>query len=106
MFVLPCKQDKHGDMDGIPVVLMEAMLSGVLVITTHISGIPELVVDHETGLLCEPSNVEGLAAKIKLLITDNEIRTNICSGAIYKVKTEFDLNENVELLKNSFIKYI
>ena len=51
IFILPCKKDEHGDMDGIPVVLMEAMLSGVPVITTRISGIPELVVNEVTGLL-------------------------------------------------------
>ncbi len=35
---------------------MEAMLSGVPVITTRISGIPELVIDEDTGLLCEPKD--------------------------------------------------
>jgi len=40
MFVLACKKDRNGDMDGIPVVLMEAMLAGVPVISTRISGIP------------------------------------------------------------------
>src|SRR5882724_1125183 len=44
LFVLACKKDRRGDMDGIPVVLMEAMSQSIPVISTRISGIPELVV--------------------------------------------------------------
>ncbi|MFV1983696.1 MAG: glycosyltransferase family 4 protein [Thiohalomonadales bacterium] len=99
IFVLPCKKDKHGDMDGIPVVLMEAMLSGVPVITTRLSGIPELVVDEVTGLLCEPDDAVSLTKKIQLLMSNNELRKEIRKNAISKVRAEFELNENVNLLE-------
>ena len=98
MFVLPCKKDKHGDMDGIPVVLMESMLSGVPVITTRISGIPDLVIDELTGLLCESNNPESLSKKIKSLIIDNKLRNILIENAIAKVKGEFELSCNVKQL--------
>lgn len=102
IFVLPCKKDEHGDMDGIPVVLMEAMLSGVPVISTHISGIPELIVDNITGLLCKPNDSENFAKMIKLLILDNGLRQDIYENAELKVKLEFELNKNVEKLSKLF----
>jgi len=98
VFVLPCVRDKQGDMDGIPVVLMEAMLSGVPVISSNISGIPELIIDSDTGLLCESNNHESLAKKIKTLTTDDILRNELRRNAIKKVKTDFDLDKNAELL--------
>ena len=100
IFVLPCKKDAHGDMDGIPVVLMEAMLSGVPVITTRISGIPELVVNEVTGLLCEPNDAVSLSKKIQLFISNSKLTKELRKNAISKVRTEFELRENVKLLKN------
>ncbi len=101
-FVLPCKKDEHGDMDGIPVVLMEAMLSGVPVITTRISGIPELVVNEVTGLLCEPNDAVNLAKKISVLISGDGLQQGIYENAELKVKSEFELNSNVKKLFTLF----
>ena len=98
MFVLPCKKDKHGDMDGIPVVLMEAMLSGVPVISSRISGIPELIIDGQTGLLCTENNSLSLAGKIRFLIDDSKLRDDFCKKAEQKVRTNFELKKNVQIL--------
>ena len=102
VFVLPCKRDTHGDMDGIPVVLMEAMLSGVPVITTRISGIPELVTDEVTGLLCDPDDAICFAKKIKMLIKNIDLIQKFRINAISKVRSEFELKDNVRLLINNF----
>ena len=67
-FVLPSVKDKNGDMDGIPVSLMEAMASGVPVLSTDISGIKELVINQQTGLLIEPGNTVALAAAMATLL--------------------------------------
>ena len=63
-FVMACRKDARGDMDGIPVALMEAMSQSVPVISTRLSGIPELVVHEETGLLADPGDHLSLAAQI------------------------------------------
>lgn len=64
VFVLPSVVTARGDRDGIPVALMEAMAVGLPVVSTRVSGIPELVVDGVTGLLAEPGDSTGLANAI------------------------------------------
>jgi len=94
VFVLTCKKDGSGDMDGIPVVLMEAMLSGVPVISTEISGIPELVEDCVTGSLIKPEDPAGLVSALKRLTQDNDLGYKMCNNAIDKIKKDFDLSIN------------
>ncbi len=53
-------------MDGIPVALMEAMANGIPVISTRVSGIPELIVDG--GYLVESQNVEALTDALQRLL--------------------------------------
>ncbi|HNH46868.1 MAG TPA: glycosyltransferase [Myxococcota bacterium] len=62
-FVLPCVVAPDGDQDGIPVVILEAMAAGLPVVTTAVSGIPELV-DNEVGWLLPPGDVEALRAAL------------------------------------------
>jgi glycosyltransferase involved in cell wall biosynthesis len=102
LFVLACKKDRNGDMDGIPVVLMEAMLSGVPVISTRISGIPELVEDGQSGLLAEPANPDQLAGAIARLLSDQNLCRDLRKHAIAQVQTEFDLATNVARLNELF----
>ena len=102
MFVLACKKDRHGDMDGIPVVLMEAMSQSVPVVSTRISGVPELVVDRVTGLLSEPGNSEDLAAQIERLADDPQLRTQLIGAARTHVAHEFDPERNLDRLVAQF----
>lgn len=67
IFALPCIVEKDGNRDGIPNVLAEAMAMGRPVISTPISGIPEIVLHDKTGLLVESKNVNDLAAAIESL---------------------------------------
>lgn len=60
-FVLPSITAKNGDMEGIPVALMEAMATGLIVFSTYHSGIPELIEDGVSGVLVEESDPNGLA---------------------------------------------
>ncbi|TVZ41286.1 glycosyltransferase involved in cell wall biosynthesis [Alteromonadaceae bacterium 2753L.S.0a.02] len=102
VFVLACKTDSQGDMDGIPVVLMEAMLSGLPVVSTRLSGIPELVIDGKTGLLANPGDAEGLAESIENLFSNEQLRSQCVSEAIAHVEAEFSLVTNVNRLQQRF----
>ena len=62
--VLPSVVDSHGEADGMPTVLLEAMAAQRLVVACRVNGIPDVLRDGENGWLCEPRNVEDLAAKI------------------------------------------
>lgn len=98
VFVLACKKDKRGDMDGIPVVLMEAMSQSVPVISTKISGVPELVIHQQTGLLSAPGNHIDLAEKVALLINDSTLREQLAKGAQLHVMQEFGQTTNIDRL--------
>lgn len=106
IFALPCKRDKNGDMDGIPVVLMEAMAMGVPVISSRVSGIPELVEDGKTGLLIAENDAESLSDAILKILSDESLRNSIIKNGIEKVKHEFELSKNAALLSTLFRKAI
>ncbi|MGM1030216.1 MAG: glycosyltransferase [Actinomycetota bacterium] len=61
VFVAPCIVGADGNADGLPTVLLEAMASGVPCVSTAVTGIPEVVIDGETGILLEPGDVPALA---------------------------------------------
>lgn len=102
VFVLPCKKDSQGDMDGIPVVLMEAMLCQVPVISTDISGVPELIIHNHSGLIVPQGNDNELAKAISQLLDFPEDRLRLISGGKKRVKDEFLLSKNVTRLVDLF----
>lgn len=69
LFVLPCRVAPDGDMDGLPVALVEAMASGVPVVTTPVSGIPELV-DDAVGWLVPPDDLDALERAVREALAD------------------------------------
>jgi len=102
LFVLPCIMDKKGGRDGIPVALMEAMAMGVPVISTPVSGIPELIENHTTGLLVRERNVEDLAKAMIELLGDSALRESISQNGITRVRRDFDIRANVCELSSIF----
>ncbi|MGH1485108.1 MAG: glycosyltransferase [Cellvibrionaceae bacterium] len=100
-FVLPCVKDAQGDMDGIPVALMEAMLKGVPVISTDISGIPELVIGDDTGLSANNNDVNHLATILRQACAEsNDITLDRVEKAEQLVRLEYDLKSNAKRLGN------
>jgi glycosyltransferase involved in cell wall biosynthesis len=97
-FVLACQKDGNGDMDGIPVVLMEAMAMNVPVISTRISGIPELVIHERTGLLCAAGDPVELSATISNILNDASLRASLTRDGADHVNTEFSQEVNVKRL--------
>jgi len=67
VFFLPCIQTDDGNMDGIPVILMEAMAIGSIVISTPISGIPELIEHGRNGFLIREASFKALVATLSEL---------------------------------------
>ena len=98
IFILPCRKDTNGDMDGIPVVLMEAMLSGIPVVSTRISGIPELIEDGVSGCLADPDDPSELAGAIERIADDPDFSKTIRKNARNKVLSDFDLVKNTKKL--------
>ena len=89
LFVLPCVVAADGNRDGIPVAMMEAMAAGAPVVSTRVSGIPELVGEGE-GVLVAPNDASALADALAGLLADPARRERIALAARRKVEREFD----------------
>jgi glycosyltransferase involved in cell wall biosynthesis len=85
-------------MEGIPVVLMESLAAGVPTIATRISGIPELVIDGETGFVVEPARPEELAAAVGRVLDDYAEACALARAGSRLVASEFEIVENVRRL--------
>ncbi len=101
-FVLPCIVASDGDRDGIPNVILEAMAAGLPVISTPVSGIPEVVVDGVTGLLVKEADSAAIADAVEQLLAHPDLATRIAEGGAAFVRREFDLNRNVDRLLHHF----
>lgn len=91
LFVLPSVRAADGQMEGIPVALMEAMAHGLPVVSTWLSGIPELVRDGETGLLAEPADPASLRAALARVLDDPAGAAERARAARTLVEGEFSL---------------
>ncbi|MCI0662914.1 MAG: glycosyltransferase family 4 protein [Acidobacteria bacterium] len=102
IFALPCQVVDDGDRDGIPNVLVEAMAMELPVVSTVISGIPELIEDRVNGLLVPEKNVSSLAAALEELLNDSKLRLRLGSAARQSVSRAFDSGQNIQELKGVF----
>lgn len=95
LFVLPCVKSSDGDMDGIPNVLPEAMAMQLPVVSTDISGVPELVDDQVNGLLTPSGDDDALAAAMARLLDDPALREKLAQNGRQSIVDTFDVNCNV-----------
>lgn len=91
LFVLPSKTAASGDMEGIPVALMEAMAQGLPVLATRHSGTPELVEHEASGLLCDEGDWRALAANMDALARTPARWAAMGAAGAAKARRDFDL---------------
>lgn len=101
-FVLPCVVGDDGNRDGLPTVLLEAMALGVPVISTAVTGIPEIIENERTGLLVEEKNPHALAQAMHTLLDSPPLRKRLREAALQKVRMDFNLAVNVRTLTGYF----
>jgi glycosyltransferase involved in cell wall biosynthesis len=89
-FCLPCRVLENGDRDGIPNVLMEAMAVGVPVVSTPISGIPELIDDGVNGLLVPSENPRALAEAFLRLTSDDHLAADLSRNGRQTIEERFN----------------
>ncbi len=102
VFVLPCQIAANGDRDGIPNVLVEAMAAGLPVVSTNVSGIPELIESGISGLLVPEKDAQALASAIAQLIKSPDLRKSLSHAAREKVCQLFDAEQNIRTLNRLF----
>ncbi len=100
--VLPCVVSESGDRDGLPTVLLEAMALALPVVTTSVSGGPEIVAHGETGLIVEPGDPEALAASIETLLENPAIALRMGAAGRKRAESLFSLHTNVATLADWF----
>src|SRR5262249_41577022 len=90
IFALVPQIAEDGDRDGIPNVLVEAMAAGLPVVSTTISGIPELIEHGRTGVLVEPNDPVALADVIADLLRNQSVREHLATAGQRYVTTNFE----------------
>jgi len=92
VLVAPSLTSQNGDQEGIPNAIKEAMASGLPVISTFHSGIPELVSDGVSGLLVPERDVTAIANALAYLISHPEVCEEMGRAGRRRVEQEFDTN--------------
>ena len=104
MDVQPSVVAADGDRDGIPNVLLEAMASGLPVVSTPVSGIPEVLNDRNSELVA-PGDPGAIAATIGRLAADETRRMEVIRNARETV-LQFDMDEHIRFLLSLFGRYL
>ena len=103
VFALPCQIMENGDRDGFPNVLAEAMAMGVPVVSTAISGIPEMIDDGVHGLLVEPRDPQALANALRRVLTDAELHRQLTHAGRARICERFDSRRTTLALRDLFV---
>jgi glycosyltransferase involved in cell wall biosynthesis len=90
VFALACRQLANGDRDGLPNVLLEAMVQGLPVVGTTQAGIVEAVEDGRTGLLVAPEDPAALADALRRVLTDSQLARQLGASGQASVRERFD----------------
>ncbi|MCK5116904.1 MAG: glycosyltransferase [Candidatus Aegiribacteria sp.] len=106
IFVLPSVCAQNGDMDGIPVSLMESMAVGVPTVSTSLSGIPELIENWKDGILVPPGNSEELANAIEKLLMNADFAKELGRQGSAKVRNQFNVTGYVGVLLKKWAEYL
>jgi glycosyltransferase involved in cell wall biosynthesis len=101
-FVAPCVLGEDGNRDGLPTALLEAMALGTPVVSTDVTGIPEVLRDGETGLLVPQRNPAALAGVISRLTRDSTLRIRLADRARRLIETDFNVHANAAHLREIF----
>ncbi len=99
IFVLPSIVNEEGETEGLGVVLLEAMACGVPVVGSGVGGIPDIIKDHETGLIAGQKDPDSLAEKIIKLLSNDRLREKIIKNGKKLIEEKYSW----EIIADKFI---
>ena len=102
VFALLCVPAGDDDRDGIPNTMIEAMAMELPVVSTRFSGIPELVIDGETGLLVDTDDQDGAVTALRALLRDPARRQRMGAAGRRRVRDEFTIEASTAVLDATF----
>ena len=99
IFALPSQIAKSGECEGLPIVILEASACGVPVVSTYHSGIPEAVIDGETGFLVSEKDHKSLAEKLDMLLRDRALGKKMGQQGRELINERFDIRKQTSKLE-------
>jgi glycosyltransferase involved in cell wall biosynthesis len=94
VFIMPCIVDASGNRDGLPTVILEALLHRVPVIATDVAGIGEVIEDGVTGLLIPPGDPQAIAEAVLRMVRHRNAALEMAGRGRARVLTEFNPEAN------------
>src|SRR5262249_27760256 len=91
LLAAPCVVGRDGDRDGLPNVIQEALALGTPVVTTDVTGIPEVVRDGDTGLQVPQHDSKALARAMERLLAEPQLRVQLAAAGRRLIEAEFDI---------------
>lgn len=105
LFVLPSIVAHDGQMEGLPVALMEALACGVPTVSTRLSGIPEIVIDGVTGLLAAPHDAADLNRALAAMVERGDATVEFADSGRALVTSQFDLGQSLSAISALLLEY-
>ena len=96
VFTLPAIVDSKGDTEGLGVVLIEAMELGLPIVASDVGGIPDVVIDGESGILVPEKDPVALANAFKRLAADPSLTEHLLAGARKRINDCFTWDGIIE----------
>lgn len=102
LFALPCVTEADGGMDNLPTVIMEAMAVGLPCVSTRLAGVPEMVIEGETGLLTGERQPEAFADCLQQLLEDEALCRKFGKAGCALAAERFDKKVTAANLRREF----
>jgi glycosyltransferase involved in cell wall biosynthesis len=85
--------------EGMPVTIIEAMRSGLPIISTPVAGIPDMIDNGVSGLLINPGSPDEIAEAVLLLKQDKALRDKLAAGAKQRFEEKFEFSKGIEEIR-------
>lgn len=99
-FVQHSMRAQDGDEEGCPVSIIEAQLSGLPVVSTIHAGIPDVVLEGNTGFLVAEGDVKGMSEAMAVLAKDSKLAAQLGESASYRARSRFTVNHHLEQISD------
>lgn len=90
----------NGDSEGTPVGIIEAMAAGLPVVSTRHAGIPDVVIENETGLLVDENNIEEMATYMLKLVENRDLAESMGQKGKAMIQDHFTMEKHLETINN------
>lgn len=95
---------ENGDCEGTPVAVIEAQMTGLPVVATRHAGIPEVVIDGETGFIVEECDIEGMGQRMLQLVSDPELAGKLGAAGHTRASTHYTTDIHINTLDSMIEK--